>query len=99
MSATYSQDTLRLTVTTPLGKDKLLVRAFDGEERISGLFRFTLEMASQGKSLDFSASVGKPLTVTLLMNDGTKHHFNGIVGRLMQTEGNVRLTTYYAEIH
>ncbi|MBD0371107.1 MAG: type VI secretion system tip protein VgrG [Pyrinomonadaceae bacterium] len=99
MSATYSQDTLKLTVTTPLGKDKLLLRAFDGSEQISGLFRFTLEMVSEDNSLDFSAIVGKALTVTLSMNDGTKHHFNGIVGRFMQTESNVRLTTYYAEIH
>jgi type VI secretion system secreted protein VgrG len=99
MSATYSQDTLHLTVTTPLGKDKLLLKAFRGEERISGLFHFTLEMVSEDDSLDFSAIVGQSITVTLILNDGTKHYFNGIVGRFMQEDSDVRLTTYYAEIN
>lgn len=99
MSATYSQDTLHLTVTTPLGKDKLLLKAFNGEESISGLFHFMLEMVSEDDGLDFSAIVGKSLTVTLILNDGTKHYFNGIVGRFMQEDSSVRLTNYYAEIH
>lgn len=99
MSAVYSQETLKLTIKTPLGPNKLLLRSFDGTERISGLFRFTLEMVSEDNSLDFSAIVGKAVTVTLTMNDGGKHNFNGIVGRFTQAQSDVRLTTYYAEIH
>lgn len=99
MSPTYEQDTLNLKVTTPFGANKLLLRAFSGEERISGLFHFLLEMVSEEKNLDFSTIVGKGVTVTLELNDGTKHHFNGLVGRFMQADNSERLTTYHAEVH
>jgi type VI secretion system secreted protein VgrG len=98
MSATYKQDTLHLKVTTPFGADKLLLRAFGGEERISGLFLFTLEMVSTDKGLDFSAIVGKGVTVTHLLNDGTERHYHGVVARFMQEDNNERFTTYYAEL-
>lgn len=99
MSSAYVQDALKLKVSTPLGPNKLLLRSIRGEERISGLFQFTLEMASEDKAVDFQAIVGKPVTVTLRLSDDTKHHINGIVGRFVQEETNLRLTTYYAEIH
>jgi type VI secretion system secreted protein VgrG len=99
MSATYVQDTLKLTVSTPLGPNKLLLRSLNGEERISGLFQFTLEMVSEDKALDFQEIVGKRVTVSLKLANDSKHYFNGIVGRFIQDESNVRLTRYYAEIH
>lgn len=98
MSATYKQDALRLQVTTPLGADKLLVRAFDGDERISGLFRYSLELVSEDKALDFTSIVGKNATVTLALNDGTKHYFNGVVARFVQEDADERLATYHAEL-
>ena len=99
MSSTYIQKSLRLAVTTPLGKDKLLLKAVSGEEQISELFHFQLEMVSEDQKLDFSAIVGKNVTVTLLLNDGTKHYINGVAGRFVQEDSNVRLTTYYADIY
>ena len=88
----YVQDNLKLQVTTPLGDNKLLLRAFRGEERISGLFQFALEMVSEDNAIDFSAIVGKPLTVTLNLADGAKHYLNGIVGRFVQEETTQRMT-------
>ncbi|HYW69403.1 MAG TPA: type VI secretion system tip protein TssI/VgrG [Pyrinomonadaceae bacterium] len=99
MSAVYVQDNLKLQVSTPLGPNKLLLRAFRGEEYISGLFQFNLEMVSEDSALDFQAIVGKSVTVTLSLADGAKHYVNGIVGRFIQEETNARLTRYHAEIH
>ncbi|HJR08845.1 MAG TPA: type VI secretion system tip protein TssI/VgrG [Pyrinomonadaceae bacterium] len=99
MSSTYLQKTLRLTVTTPLGDNKLLLKAVSGEEQISDLFRFRLEMVSENPKLDFSAILGKHVTVKLLLNDGSKRYINGVVGRFIQEDSRVRLTTYYADIH
>jgi type VI secretion system secreted protein VgrG len=99
MSASYVQDTLKLKVSTPLGANKLLLRSLHGEDRLSGLFHFTLEMVSEDNALDFQAVVGKSITATLTTSDNTEHHFNGIVGRFSQEGTNARLTTYYAEIH
>ena len=38
----YTQDNLILKISTPLGPNKLLLRSFRGDERISELFNFTL---------------------------------------------------------
>ncbi|HBB94878.1 MAG TPA: type VI secretion system tip protein VgrG [Blastocatellia bacterium] len=99
MSAVYIQDNLKLQIATPLGPNKLLLRSLRGEEHISGLFQFNLEMVSEDNALDFQGIVGKAVTVTLSLGDNTKHYFNGIVGRFVQEETNVRLTRYHAEIH
>jgi type VI secretion system secreted protein VgrG len=99
MSAVYVQDNLKLKVSTPLGPNKLLLRAFRGEERISGLFQFTLEMVSEDDAIDFQAIVGKAVTITLNLSNNTEHYLNGIVGRFVQEETNLRLTRYFAEIH
>jgi len=99
MSATYVQDNLKLKIETPLGPNKLLLHSFRGEERISGLFQFTLEMVSEDNAIDFQAIVGKSVTVSLKLGNDVVHYLNGIVGRFVQEETNLRLTRYYAEIH
>lgn len=99
MSPAYIQDNLKLKLTTPLGENKLLLRSFRGDEQISGLFRFTLEMVSEDNAIDFSAIVGKPVTVALTLGNDTEHYLNGIVGRFVQEETNLRLTRYFADIH
>jgi type VI secretion system secreted protein VgrG len=99
MSATYVQDNLKLKISTPLGPNKLLLSSFRGEEQISGLFQFTLEMVSEDNAIDFQAIVGKAVTVTLNLSNNAEHYINGIVGRFVQEETNLRLTRYFAEIH
>src|SRR4029079_12923430 len=91
MSATYVQDNLKLKISTPLGPNKLLLRSFRGEERISGLFQFTLEMVSEDNAIDFQAIVGKPVTISLHLGNHTEHYLNGIVERLLQEETDLRL--------
>lgn len=98
MSATYKQDTLKLQITTPLGPNKLLVRGFAGEEYVSEPFRFDVELVSEDDALDFSAVIGQGATVTLHLNDGTQHHFNGLVERFVQEDKDERFTTYHAEL-
>src|SRR4030095_2441908 len=99
MSTTYVQDNLKLKLSTPFGPNKLLLCSFRGDERISGLFQFTLEMVSPDNALDFQTIVGKPVTVTFNVASSGEHHINGVVGRFVQEETNARLTRYHAEIH
>ena len=94
-----SQERLPLTVSTPLGADVLVLRAFHGEERISGLFRYTLHMASDDPALAFADLVGQSATVAVRMADGTERWFNGIVGRFVQAGTGPRGTVYYADLH
>jgi type VI secretion system secreted protein VgrG len=95
----FTQTDQLISITTPLGADKLLLRSVRGEERISGLFQFFLEMQSEEKSLDFSKIVGKSATVKMKVADGSTRYVNGIVGRFVQAGSDAKLTTYYAELH
>lgn len=95
----YIQDNLKLKITTPLGPNKLLLRSFRGDERISGLFQFTLEMVSEDNSIDFDAIIRKPVTITLSLGNDVEHNLNGIVSRFVQEETNLRLTRYFADIN
>jgi type VI secretion system secreted protein VgrG len=95
----FTQANQYVSISTPLGKDKLLLRSFHGEERISGLFHFFLEMQSEEKSLDFSQIVGKSATITVALADGSSRYINGIVGRFVQAGSDARFTTYFAELH
>lgn len=79
-----TQDSLYFSVSTPLGKDKLLLRGFSGSEGISELFSFELEMESETPDLDFSQVVGKTATITVLLADATSRYINGIVRRFVQ---------------
>lgn len=94
-----AQATLPFQISTPFGADKLTVRTIQGEERISGLFKYTLEMVSTDKSLDFKTIVGKGVTVTMPLVDGSSAYLHGIVGRFLQAGTDARVTTYYADLH
>ena len=94
-----AQATLPFQITTPFGADKVLIRTIQGEERISGLFQYTLELVSSDKSLDFTQIVGKGVTVTMELADGSKAYLHGIVGRFVQAGTDARVTTYYADLH
>ena len=84
----YSQANRLLSVTTPLGTDVLLLQRFSGEEAISKLFRFELELLAESTAtVAFEAILGQGVTVTLVMPaDGSKRYFNGIVSRFSQGE-------------
>ena len=94
----YTQDNLDFTVTTPLGKDKLLFKSLSGKESISGLFDFKVELLSEAKDIDFSKIVGKNITVTMQFAKTNKRYFNGIVARFIQAGGDARFTSYYAKV-
>jgi type VI secretion system secreted protein VgrG len=95
----FTQEDQYLSVSTPLGKDKLLLRGFHGEEQVSGLFHFTLEMVSEDNALDASKIVGESATITIDLPDESQRYINGIVGRFIQAGSDARFTTYYAELY
>ena len=54
-----------LNLTSPLGKDALLLDAMEGTEGISELFKFTLHMRAGSTSLVAANIVGKVATVLM----------------------------------
>ena len=95
---TLTQTGLQLKVTTALGADVLVLRAFHGEEQISGLFRYALDMISDDAELAFADVVGAGATVSVELADGTQRVFHGIVSRFVQAGTSSRGTAYHAEI-
>src|SRR5579872_4160002 len=82
---TYTQTDRPLAITTPLGKDVLLLTALRGHEAISQLFDFEIDLlAKTGADVRFDRILGQSITVELRLYDGDKRYFNGIVKRFSQ---------------
>jgi type VI secretion system secreted protein VgrG len=94
----YTQEGAYLSVATPLGADTLLLRALHGEERLSGLFRFHLELAAQDANLSFEDVVGQSATISIALGEAGTRYLNGVVRRFYQAGTDARFTTYHAEL-
>jgi type VI secretion system secreted protein VgrG len=73
-----------LQITTPLGDDFLLLMDFHGEEGISKLFHFDLNLGHEEPTtevkptlLGFDSIVGKNVTVKIALADGGERFING----------------------
>ncbi len=87
-----------LQVKTPLGAGVLLLLRITGRESISSLFHFTLEMTAKEDNLDFNSIVGKQVTISIMLADGTKRFINGYVARFAHGGNTVDHTFYFAEV-
>lgn len=83
---------------TPLGQDTLALTAFSGEERMSGLFRFELQMLSEEGDIKPNQIVGQPVDFYVKHPDDEKRYFNGIVNRFIYAGKNDRVHMYRAQV-
>jgi type VI secretion system secreted protein VgrG len=103
--AKFSQANRPLAVATPLGTDVLLLQQFSGNEAVSRLFHFELDLlAESSATVAFDSILGQSVTVTLIMPDDSSRYFNGIVNRFSQggqtpsALGAATLTHYRASV-
>jgi type VI secretion system secreted protein VgrG len=94
----YTQKNRRISITTPLGEDKLLLRSITGSEAISQPFQYHLELLSEDDAIDFKCIVGQRVTVKLLLADASPRYFNGFISRFSQGARDGVLTSYHAEM-
>jgi type VI secretion system secreted protein VgrG len=93
-----SQDKRPLKVDTPLGKDVMLLQHFNGEEAISELFHFRLELLAENQTdVSFDKLLGQKITLTILLPKGERH-ISGICNRIAQGGRDANLTRYHVEI-
>ena len=92
----YTQDGRVCTVTTPLGKDVLLVSRFAGGEYVSRPFLFEVDFLSEQGSVDFRRIVGRAVCVHLELDNGRRREFHGIVTRFAQGTSDTRFVSYRA---
>lgn len=81
MSDTIVQTGRLLSLTSPLGADALIPTAFQGEEGVSRLFGFTIDVVSTKESVAAADLLGKPVTLSVARKDGEARKFNGMVRR------------------
>src|SRR5437016_1168588 len=85
-------------VTTPLGKDALLVRKFRGREAISELFQFEFDLVAEIQTeVSFDALLGQKVTLEIDRESG-KRYINGIVRRVKQGGRDLVFKTYRLEV-
>src|SRR6478735_1541189 len=101
--AGYSQKNRPLQVTTPLGVDKLLVTGFRGNEALSSLFFFEMDLIAENLvEIDFGKLVGKEITLKIATpgkgGDPEWRYFDGICAAFSQGDRNETFTRFSAEV-
>ncbi len=66
---------------TPLDPQMLRFRSLRGEETLSALYEFNVELVSPSASLDMNALLGKPLTLNIVTLDGSTRYLGGQIVR------------------
>jgi type VI secretion system secreted protein VgrG len=95
----YTQAERPLSVTTPLGKDVLLVTGLRGHEAISQLFNFHIDlMAELTTEVHFDQILGQNVTLEMRLLDGSMRYFNGVVKRFSQGGRDENFVKYSAEV-
>ena len=79
-----TQTNRKVQITTPLGKDALLVSRFSGAEQMNTLFQFNIELFSEKADLSADDILGKDVTVKYEPPKGAKRFFHGFVTEFSQ---------------
>lgn len=97
--ATLSQAQRPLAITTPLGSDVLLLVGLTGQEALSQLFLFQLDLvAENAREVAFDKLLGQKITCTLVLPKGKKRYFSGICSRIGQGQRDDVLTAYHMDV-
>jgi type VI secretion system secreted protein VgrG len=95
----YTQADRPLSVTTPLGKDQLLLIGLRGYEGISTLFRFEFELAAENETeVPFDKLLGQRVSAKLHLSDSDERYFSGVVSRVSQGSRDQTFTSYSMEV-
>jgi type VI secretion system secreted protein VgrG len=87
-----------ISISTPLADETLVLQKFTGQEEISRLFKFQLELVSEQAPVQLESILGQNVTVSLTLNDGNKRYFNGLVSEFAQTDQDSQFTYYQAQL-
>lgn len=100
-----TQDGRMLNISTPLGKDYLLLNQLTATEEISGLFYVEVELLHEENQagrkptmVDAKELLGQAVTIAFTHRDATARTLSGIVNRFSQADRDKRFTYYYATI-
>ena len=94
-----TQDNRPIAISTPFGKDKLLLESFVYHESLNGDFEIHATLVSPDKLLSFDKIVGQPVGLRMAMDKGDKpRFFHGVVASFIQQGRDPGLARYNAII-
>ncbi|HEX4128603.1 MAG TPA: type VI secretion system tip protein TssI/VgrG [Pirellulales bacterium] len=97
--AAFTQENRTIALEAPtVGDDVLLLQAFHGQERLSGLFEYELEMLSEQDSISPDDIVGKNVSFSVKDLDNSPRYFNGFVSQFAYYGRTDRLHQYRAQV-
>ncbi len=97
----YTQKGRPLRVTTALGKDAFVLNGITGQEGLSQLFSFQLELAAEAQTtIAFDKVLGAPILIELDVVGGQvgTRYFHGMVSRFSQGSKDSNFIYYRAEV-
>ncbi len=74
----------KITFKSPLDADQLLIRAASVSEQLGRPFEIDLDLLSPDESLDFDELLGKEITLSVLLDDGSERNFHAYVAEFGQ---------------
>jgi type VI secretion system secreted protein VgrG len=81
-SRSWTQDGRLIALETPLGKDRLLLTSLAGEEVLSRLFAYEIEMVSADHAISAESLIGRNVKVVITSEDGKTRPIHGMVAQL-----------------
>jgi type VI secretion system secreted protein VgrG len=97
----YIQANRPLAITSPLGKDVLLLTGFRGHEAISQLFNFQVDLvAESNEEIHFERIIGQTVTLEMRLanEERRRRYFHGLVKRFSQGTRDETFVHYRAEL-
>lgn len=95
----FQQASRSLNIATQLGEDAVQLIRFTGEEELSRLYHFQLELVSQNAEIGAADIVGTNVTFSVDYDDGECRFFNGYVKRFLLGDEDVKgVRSYQATV-
>ena len=94
----FNQASRLAKITSPLGPEVLLLKDMGGSEELGRLFNYELQLHSLDNAIDLNQLLGKPMCLSLQLDDGGERHFHGIVARCSQNVDQGQFASYQATL-
>jgi len=95
----FTQEQRFIKIHTPLDKDTLLLESFSGQEALSSLFQFHLDLLAENTAtVAFDKLLGQKACIEVSLPNAEQRYFHGIVSSVSQGAQDQRFTRYSAEL-
>ncbi|MCS3472904.1 type VI secretion system secreted protein VgrG [Pseudomonas sp. JUb42] len=94
----FTQSTRQTRITSPLGPDVLLLKSMTGHDELGRLYEYDLQLTSADGAIDLNQLLGKPMSLSLKLADGSERYFHGLVARCSQGVNHGQFASYQATL-